>query len=49
VDPEAECDLRSTAQSPATLWRGLLVTLLLFGGVVLPLVLWLPERRRAER
>ncbi len=43
------CGLRSKVQSPKRLWWGLLVTLVVFGGVVLPIVLKLPARDGGRR
>ncbi len=40
-----KCELRTKAQSPSTLGWGLLITLLLFCGIVLPIVLKLPVRK----
>ncbi len=42
------CELRTKVQSPSTLWWGLLITFVLFAGVVLPIVLRIPERKPRE-
>ena len=46
---DGECGLRTKVQSAATLWRGLLVTAVLFVGVVLPAVLWGTRARSPQR
>ncbi len=43
-----ECQMRTKVQSPAILWKSLAVTLVIFLGVILPVVLLLPERKNRE-
>jgi len=45
VSQAKDCELRTKVQSPATLWWGLLITLGVFGGIILPIVLRIPERQ----
>jgi outer membrane protein assembly factor BamB len=40
-----ECSLRAMARSPGTLWWGLLFVLIIFGGIVLPVIINLPLKQ----
>jgi outer membrane protein assembly factor BamB len=45
VSSEKPCELRTKVQSPSKLWWGLLITLVVFAGAVLPIILRIPERK----
>ena len=43
-----ESTLRAKVQSVATLWWGLFAVMVLFLGLIVPAVLWIPGGRRNE-
>ncbi len=40
-----DCSLRAMARSPNTLWWGLLLVLIIFGGIILPIIISLPSKQ----